>query len=527
MSDLPVRPSLNSLRKQAKSLLGGFKEGSSDALATVQEHHPKPDTFSSLRDAQLVVARQYGHTDWAELCSAVESALDDARSVDELADRFADLACLCYSREENVTRRERAAELLAESPDLTSASIYAAAAAADVSALRSHLDKDAGLANQVGGPRDWAPLMYLTYSRVPEAPPARDAVASARLLLDKGADPKFYIDGSKGWGGWRWTALTGAIGEGESGDIHQSPHPQATELAELLLDAGADPNDSQALYNCHFRPDNTWFELLLSRGLDAESPTNPDNPEEETTLNFQLSAAVRRGYTERVKLLLEHGADASGYDPRYTKRSFVENAVLSGYGEILDLLVEHGAERPDLTAADLFRFAVVGGDAAEARRILEADQSVLDQPDLLVSMASGNRLEAVRLLLELGIDPNGMSGGGRGALHEAAWSGHREVIDVLLENGARLDVRSAAHDGSPVGYAHHAGRFELRDYLLGRTTDVFDLVAYNRPERLEAVLAAEPDLVNRVKADGTSVMDVAKEKGNEQVIEIVERFEKS
>lgn len=41
MSKLPARPSLASLRKQAKSLLDGFREKHPEALATIQEHHPK------------------------------------------------------------------------------------------------------------------------------------------------------------------------------------------------------------------------------------------------------------------------------------------------------------------------------------------------------------------------------------------------------------------------------------------------------------------------------------------------------
>lgn len=526
MSKLPASPSLASLRKQARSLLKGFRANQPEALAAIREHHPRPDRFSTLRDAQLVIARQYGQPGWAELRDAVAAALDTARSTAEMADQFADLACLCYSAEERVDRRKRAAALLRERPELTSAGIFAAAAAADIEALRGHLDKHPRRATEAGGPRQWPPLMYLGYSRVGESPPARDAVEAARLLLQHGADARFFVDGSdNGWGGWRWTTLTGVIGEGEAGPINQPPHPRARELADLLLDAGADPNDSQALYNCHFSSSDEWLKLLLAHGLTADARVNPAKPEQESTLDFLLGQAVQAGLAARVRLLLDHGANASGREDRYTHRSHVANAVSAGHGDILELLVAHGAPRPNLTAADRFRMAVVTGDASEARRLASEDGALSRQPALLVRLAQSNRLDAVRLLLDLGADPNAMTMNGRVALHEAAWAGHREMIDLLMERGARLDVRSGAHDGTPVGYAHHAGRFDLRDHLLDRSPDVFDLVAFGRTEQLATVLTAEPARAGGRMREGTTLIAAAEATGNAAIIEVVKRFE--
>jgi ankyrin repeat protein len=469
-----------------------------------------------------VVARQYGYAGWQELSSAVEAALG-ASAIYSAANVFADLACLSYTRED-FERRERAGRLLAERPALTGGSLSAAAAAFDTAALRQRLEADASAANRVGGPRNWPPLMYLAYSRIDEAPPDRDAVAAARLLLEHGADPRFYDDGGAGWGGWRWTALTGVIGEGESGVIQQPPHPRARELAELLLDAGVDPNDSQGLYNCHFTSDNEWLELLISRGLTADAPVDPDDPSKETTFDFQLGAAVRAGNVARVRLLLGHGANASGRDDRYTHRTHVENAVLGGYEEVLELLVAHGVSRPELSRRDRFRMAVVGGDEPAARRLMAEDAGLARQPNLLVALAQQNQGNAVRLLLDLGADPNAMASNGRGALHEAAWSGHEDMIRLLMEKGARLDVRSRAHGGTAVGYAHHAGRHELRDRLLEQSRDVFDLVTYGRTERLAALLGEDAGLVRRVKESGPELLATARDKGNAAAVELLIRY---
>ena len=50
-------------------------------------------------------------------------------------------------------------------------------------------------------------------------------------------------------------------------------------------------------------------------------------------------------------------------------------------------------------------------------------------------------VEAVKMLLELGIDPNYQADTGRVALHGAAHKGATEVVRVLVAAGARMDIR--------------------------------------------------------------------------------------
>ena len=63
--------------------------------------------------------------------------------------------------------------------------------------------------------------------------------------------------------------LTGVFGQGELGPVRQPRHPHSLALARLLLEAGANPNDGQALYNRMFEPDNDHLELLFEFGLGA------------------------------------------------------------------------------------------------------------------------------------------------------------------------------------------------------------------------------------------------------------------
>ena len=50
-------------------------------------------------------------------------------------------------------------------------------------------------------------------------------------------------------------------------------------------------------------------------------------------------------------------------------------------------------------------------------------------------------LEAVKMLLDLGLDPNAQADTGRTALHGAAHKGRPDVVQVLVDHGARLDIR--------------------------------------------------------------------------------------
>jgi len=68
---LPSHSSFESIRKQAKKLARQFAAGAPDALARVHNQMPVPILPLSLRDAQLVLAREYGFAGWQDLRAAV------------------------------------------------------------------------------------------------------------------------------------------------------------------------------------------------------------------------------------------------------------------------------------------------------------------------------------------------------------------------------------------------------------------------------------------------------------------------
>src|SRR5215471_18265129 len=74
-SKLPVRPSLESLRKQAKKLARGIVAGDADAISRARAQLPQAELPLSHRDAQLVLAREYGFSGWQDLIKEVNQRL--------------------------------------------------------------------------------------------------------------------------------------------------------------------------------------------------------------------------------------------------------------------------------------------------------------------------------------------------------------------------------------------------------------------------------------------------------------------
>lgn len=102
--------SFEAIRKQAKKLARQFAAGDPDALARVHVRLPAPILPLSLRDAQLVLAREYGFTGWQDLRAAVI----------RLEDKGLESAAAEAERAIHGNSVERLAELIREYPALLS-----------------------------------------------------------------------------------------------------------------------------------------------------------------------------------------------------------------------------------------------------------------------------------------------------------------------------------------------------------------------------------------------------------------------
>jgi hypothetical protein len=76
-SKLPAHPSLESLRKQAKKLVRGTVAGDATAIGRARAQLTHVELPLSQRDAQLVLAREYGFPGWQELINEVHQRLGE------------------------------------------------------------------------------------------------------------------------------------------------------------------------------------------------------------------------------------------------------------------------------------------------------------------------------------------------------------------------------------------------------------------------------------------------------------------
>ena len=286
------------------------------------------------------------------------------------------------------------------------------------------------------------------------------------------------------------------------GPVNQPEHEYGATLARLLLEAGADPNDGQALYNRMFTQGSAYL-MLLEIGLNAQHRCNwlvaRDGelvPNPDRTLSYQLQWAVRKHHVERAKLLIDHGADVTVGTG--DGRTLYEEAVVTGHRDLAQYLADHGAPVNELRAADRFAAACNCADLAAASELITQDPELLPGlpnagADLLAEAVSANRLDAARVMIAVGcrLNPPGVT-----PLHQAAYHGHVAMTELLVANGADLSARDDEHAGTPMQWAIAMGQSGVRDYLAIGDIGIFDAVLCQNTDRIAALLDVNPGLVS-------------------------------
>ena len=219
--------------------------------------------------------------------------------------------------------------------------------------------------------------------------------------------------------------------------VRQKTPSNVIEVAKLLLDAGADPDAVAVMY------DNlcTTMSMLVSSAHPAQ-------------------AGVQ---AELAELLLDYGARHVG--PGSEWRSTVKAALAFGYTETAERLARRGAPIDDLpTAAGL-------GRMDEAVKLLPTADSQSRHEALALASQHGHA-DIVGALLDAGEDPNRYNPVGFHAhstpLHQAIAADRPRVVQLLLDRGARTDIRDRVYQGNALDWAVYCERPAIAEELRNR-----------------------------------------------------------
>jgi ankyrin repeat protein len=517
MSDRPAASrTVENLKKEARRWLRALRAGDADARARFDRALRDAPAEPTLRHVQHALARERGFAGWTELTARAPD--------DSLVDLFLRAACPDHhvrSASDHLRALHTAMRLLEQHPGIAHASFATAVVTGNRAAVARALRDDPGLAVRATGPTDprqsaggdsgdlfrdlgprgWGPLLHLCFTRLAVPAVHENAVAIAELLLDAGADPAAYFMA----GGSRYTPLVGVIGEGEE---HRPPHSRRDELVGVLYSRGADPYDNQVIYNISFGPDTRWYlERAYARSVELGRAGDWDDPEwmmlgmggYGSGTRWHLELAIARGDVALAEWCLAHGANpeaAPGRSGRLRGRPLYEEAVRAGQRAIAELLLRHGA-RPSpivLDGIEALTESALQLDAERVRDALARHPEYLADPAPLFAAVRRNRADVVALLLDAGWSPDVQDEAGERPLHVASSHDSVAAARVLIERGAELDPVESRYGGTPLGRASYYRHQAMIDLLAERSRDIWELAFLGRVERLRELLAERPAL---------------------------------
>ena len=215
----------------------------------------------------------------------------------------------------------------------------------------------------------------------------------------------------------------------------QKTPKKAVEIAKALLKAGAEVDALADMYGGHY----ATMSMLVSSCHPANAGVQVALV--ETLVDFGAAVEAR--------------GSAQWGSPLMTGLAF-------GYLSAAEALVRRGARVDNIAAAaGLGRFA-------DAKQLL-ATADPESRHRALVLAAQHGHVEIVGLLLDAGEDPNRYNPDGNHShstpLHQSALAGHAPVVRLLVDRGARLDIKDKIYQGTPLGWAIYAGQTGIETYL--------------------------------------------------------------
>jgi ankyrin repeat protein len=292
--------------------------------------------------------------------------------------------------------------------------------------------------------------------------------ATAQAQQDPDDDNEVVVAGLVGSGGGGLTPLVFAAREGD------------LESAKLLIEAGAPINETTEYgWTPLLTAVNNRNYLLASYLLDNGADPNLANKGGWTPLylatdNRNIEGGdypVPKGdmdHLEIIEKLLQKGANPNGKIKEntltrtiFTMQWFFEDgatpfirAAQSSDTALMTLLLKYKAD-PQATT--------VAGDNA-----LTASGGIGWVEGVTYERSAKENYEAMKMLLDLGLDPNHANNEGRTALMGAAMKGRPDVIQMLVDRGAKLETHDKGNrDTDKVSSAAAGKTWQAIDYAEG------------------------------------------------------------
>ncbi|KAM9851000.1 uncharacterized protein ankrd50l [Aulostomus maculatus] len=245
----------------------------------------------------------------------------------------------------------------------------------------------------------------------------------------------------------------------------------SANLAELLLKQGCDPltsdHQGQTPLSLASRQGNlNVLDVLLQWAKSQEPETAVQMMEHVDNEGWTaLRSAAWGGHSKAVRLLLDAGADVDGCDGE--GRTALRAAAWGGHEETVLTLLDYGAEvdkadckgrTPLIAAAYMGHHEVVEILLDHNAEVDLADgdgRTALSVAALCVPTAAGTKGygEVACLLLERGADPGHRDHDGMTPLLLAAYEGHDDIVELLLEAGADVDETAGPSGSAPAAAA--------------------------------------------------------------------------
>jgi len=328
------------------------------------------------------------------------------------------------------------------------------------------------------------------------------------LLLSKGAKPNernsegqgsLHIAASNGHANLvKLLVKYGADINGEKNGFRHPPlcYASNAQVAKALIANGADVNwrDERCATPLHSIAGygiTTAAEVLLDHGADI----NAKNVAGWTPLH----QAASRGRKQMVELLIAKGADINAKD-RSTKGATPLNRVVIDDWFVVEADRKAAAESLLSHGADFTIYDVVWlGDINRVRKLLENTPFLANdtsnayrEPVLFAAIREGHNA-IVELLLDNGAKLNVKGRYKEPPLHAAAYSGHKDVIALLLRKGADVN-RKGAHGELALHWAAAKGYLEITELLLRAGAEVNTTTDKQKMD-MDAIAETDTDVI--------------------------------